>query len=79
MAEDSDAAQLRGIDPRAISRWSFAFGGTFAALTGCLAAPLLSASTTLGGLLLLKGFAAAAIGGGHRRGPSAAWAATAAR
>ena len=69
VAEDSDAALLRGINPRAISRWSFAFGGAFAALTGYLAAPVLSASTTLGGLLLLKGFAAAAIGGlGSNRG-----------
>ena len=73
VAEDRDAALLRGIDPRAIGRWSFAFGGAFAALTGCLAAPVLSASTTLGGLLLLKGFAAAAIGGlGSNRGALAA-------
>jgi branched-chain amino acid transport system permease protein len=69
VAEDRDAALLRGIDPQAISRWSFAFGGAFAALTGYLAAPVLSASTTLGGTLLLKGFAAAAIGGlGSNRG-----------
>ncbi len=69
VAEDRDAALLRGIDPQAISRWSFAFGGAFAALTGYLAAPVLSASTTLGGMLLLKGFAAAAIGGlGSNRG-----------
>jgi len=69
VAEDRDAALLRGIDPRAISRWSFAFGGALAALTGYLAAPVLSASTTLGGMLLLKGFAAAAIGGlGSNRG-----------
>ena len=69
VAEDRDAALLRGIDPGAISRWSFAFGGAFAALTGYLASPVLSASTTLGGILLLKGFAAAAIGGlGSNRG-----------
>lgn len=73
VAEDRDAALLRGIDPRSISRWSFAFGGAFAALTGYLAAPVLAASTTLGGLLLLKGFAAAAIGGlGSNRGALAA-------
>ena len=69
VAEDRDAALLRGIDPAAISRWSFALGGAFAALTGALAAPVLSASTTLGGMLLLKGFAASAIGGlGSNRG-----------
>jgi len=73
VAEDRDAALLRGIDPAAISRWSFAFGGAFAALTGYLASPVLSASTTLGGILLLKGFAAAAIGGlGSTRGALAA-------
>ncbi len=69
VAEDRDAALLRGIDPRSISRWSFALGGALAALTGVLAAPVLNAATTLGGLLLLKGFAAAAIGGlGSNRG-----------
>jgi branched-chain amino acid transport system permease protein len=69
VAEDRDAALLRGIDPQAIGRWSFALGGAFAALTGCLAAPVLNASTTLGAMLLLKGFAAAAIGGlGSNRG-----------
>jgi branched-chain amino acid transport system permease protein len=69
VAEDRDAALLRGIDPISISRWSFALGGAFAALTGALASPILSASTTLGGILLLKGFAAAAIGGlGSNRG-----------
>lgn len=69
VAEDRDAALLRGIDPVSISRWSFALGGAFAALTGALASPVLSASTTLGGMLLLKGFAAAAIGGlGSNRG-----------
>lgn len=69
VAEDRDAALLRGIDPVSISRWSFALGGAFAALTGALASPILSASTTLGGMLLLKGFAAAAIGGlGSNRG-----------
>lgn len=69
VAEDRDAALLRGIDPVSISRWSFALGGAFAALTGALASPVTSASTTLGGMLLLKGFAAAAIGGlGSNRG-----------
>ncbi|MGJ7510902.1 branched-chain amino acid ABC transporter permease [Variovorax sp. GT1P44] len=69
VSEDRDAALLRGIDPTSISRWSFALGGAFAGLTGALASPVLSASTSLGGMLLLKGFAAAAIGGlGSNRG-----------
>lgn len=69
VAEDRDAALLRGIDPRSIARWSFALGGAFAALTGMLAAPILNASTLLGVMLLLKGFASAAIGGlGSNRG-----------
>jgi branched-chain amino acid transport system permease protein len=69
VAEDREAALLRGIEPASISRWSFALGGAFAALTGALASPVLSASTALGGMLLLKGFAAAAIGGlGSNRG-----------
>ena len=60
VAEDREAALLRGIEPASIGRWSFALGGAFAALTGALASPVLSASTALGGMLLLKGFAAAA-------------------
>jgi branched-chain amino acid transport system permease protein len=69
VAEDRDAALLRGIDPERLSRWSFLIGGAFAALTGVLAAPLLYASTGLGPALLLKGFEAAALGGiGNNRG-----------
>jgi branched-chain amino acid transport system permease protein len=69
VAEDRDAALLRGIDPRAIARWSFFFGGALAALSGFLAVPVLNASTALGTVILLKGFAAAAIGGlGSNRG-----------
>ncbi|MFO1159191.1 MAG: branched-chain amino acid ABC transporter permease [Reyranellaceae bacterium] len=69
VAEDRDAALLRGINPNRLSRWSFFLGGGIAALTGVLAAPLLYASTGLGPALLLKGFAAAAVGGiGNNRG-----------
>ncbi len=69
VAEDRDAALLRGIDPDRLSRWSFFLGGAVAALTGILAAPLVYASTGLGPSLLLKGFAAAAVGGiGNNRG-----------
>lgn len=69
VAEDREAALLRGIDPLRISSWSWALGGAFCALTGYLASPVLNASTAMGGALLLKGFAAAAIGGiGSNRG-----------
>jgi branched-chain amino acid transport system permease protein len=69
VAEDRDAALLRGIDPERLSRWSFFLGGMFAALTGLLASPLLYASTGLGPLLLIKGFEGAAVGGiGDNRG-----------
>ncbi|WP_395710774.1 branched-chain amino acid ABC transporter permease [Reyranella sp.] len=69
VAEDRDAALLRGINPNRLSSWSFFLGGAIAALTGVLAAPLLYASTGLGPALLLKGFAAAAVGGiGNNRG-----------
>jgi branched-chain amino acid transport system permease protein len=69
VAEDREAALLRGINPDRLSRWSFVLGGAFAALTGLLAAPLLYASTGLGPALLLKGFEAAALGGiGNNRG-----------
>jgi branched-chain amino acid transport system permease protein len=69
VAEDREAALLRGIDPGRLSRWSFFLGGAFAAMTGILAAPILYASTSLGPELLLKGFAAAAVGSiGNNRG-----------
>jgi branched-chain amino acid transport system permease protein len=69
VAEDREAALLRGIDPGRLSRWSFFIGGAFAAATGILAAPILYASTSLGPELLLKGFAAAAAGSiGNNRG-----------
>ncbi len=69
VAEDRDAALLRGIDPDALSRWSFFLGAGFAAMTGLLAAPTMYASTQLGPSLLVKGFEAAAVGGiGNNRG-----------
>ena len=69
VAEDRDAALLRGINPNRLSSWSFFLGGGIAAFTGVLAAPLLYASIGLGPSLLLKGFAAAAVGGiGNNRG-----------
>lgn len=69
VAEDRDAALLRGIDPNRLSQWSFFLGAGFAALTGLLAAPIMYASTDLGPALLVKGFEAAAVGGiGNNRG-----------
>lgn len=69
VAEDREAALLRGISPESLSRWSFFLGGAIAALAGVLAAPLLYASIGLGPALLLKGFATAAVGGiGSNRG-----------
>ena len=69
VAEDRDAALLRGIDPGRLSMLSFAVGGVLAAMTGILAAPMMYASVGLGPLLLIKGFEAVAIGGvGSNRG-----------
>lgn len=69
IAEDREAALLRGIDPGSLGRWSFFLGAAFAGLSGVLAAPILYASTALGPGLLLKGFAAAAVGSiGNNRG-----------
>jgi len=69
VAEDRDAALLRGIDPERLSFWSFVLGGMFAGLTGVLAAPMLYASVGLAPVVLIKGFEAAAIGGiGNNRG-----------
>ncbi|MES2529511.1 MAG: branched-chain amino acid ABC transporter permease [Pseudomonadota bacterium] len=69
VAEDREAALLRGIDPGRLSMLSFAVGGLLAAITGILAAPTMYASVGLGPLLLIKGFEAVAIGGvGSNRG-----------
>lgn len=63
VAEDRDAAMLRGIRPDFLARLSFFAGGSLAGLAGLMAAPIMFASTGLGATLLFKGFAAAAIGG----------------
>lgn len=63
VAEDREAALLRGIRPDSLARLSFFLGGGMAALVGLLCAPIMFASTLMGALLLFKGFAAAAIGG----------------
>ena len=69
IAEDREAALLRGIDPNRLSWMSFLIGGVVAGMIGILAAPMLYASTGLGPLLVIKGFEAVAVGGvGSNRG-----------
>lgn len=69
VAEDREAALLRGVRPDRLARLSFVLGGGLAGLVGLLCAPVMFASTGLGAMLLFKGFAAAAIGGvGSNRG-----------
>jgi branched-chain amino acid transport system permease protein len=69
VAENREAALLRGIRPGAISRLAFMVSGLLAGLAGFLIAPVLYASITLGPLMLIKGFMAAAVGGvGNTRG-----------
>lgn len=63
VAEDREAALLRGIDPNRLAWMSFGVGGVVAAVIGILAAPMLYASTGLGPALLIKGFEAVAVGG----------------
>lgn len=69
VAEDREAALLRGIDPNRLAWLSFAVGGVVAGIIGILAAPMLYASVALSPLLLIKGFEAVAVGGvGSMRG-----------
>jgi branched-chain amino acid transport system permease protein len=69
IAEDREAALLRGIDPNRLAWLSFVVGGVVAGMIGILAAPMLYASSGLGPLLLIKGFEAVAVGGvGSNRG-----------
>jgi branched-chain amino acid transport system permease protein len=63
VAEDRDGARLNGISPLRLTIASFVAAGVYSAFTGVVAAPLVLASTSLGLLLLVKGFMALAIGG----------------
>lgn len=63
VAEDPDAARLNGISPLKLTMASFAAGAAYCAFAGIIAAPILLASTSIGLLLLVKGFMALAIGG----------------
>lgn len=63
IAEDRDAALLRGIDPARLGLLSCLASGALAGFTGILAAPMMYASVGLGPVLLIRGFEAVAIGG----------------
>jgi branched-chain amino acid transport system permease protein len=63
VAQDRDAAALRGIPIQRVSLLAFAIGGAIAALTGFLAGPVTSAFPAMGLNFALYGFIAAVIGG----------------
>jgi branched-chain amino acid transport system permease protein len=63
VAEDRDGARLNGINPFYLTALSFVAAGGYCAIIGLAAAPLLLASTSLGLMLLVKGFTAMALGG----------------
>jgi branched-chain amino acid transport system permease protein len=61
--QDADGARLSGIPIMKVVLWSFAIGGTFAAVAGLLMVPVTQASSNLASQLALYGFAGMAIGG----------------
>jgi branched-chain amino acid transport system permease protein len=63
VAQDRDAAALRGIPIQRLSMLAFAIGGAIAAFTGFLAGPITSAYPSMGLSFALYGFIAAVIGG----------------
>ena len=63
VAEDRDAAVLRGINMSGLSLAAFTAAGAFAAMTGVLVGPITYALPTLGVSLALGGFVAVALGG----------------
>jgi branched-chain amino acid transport system permease protein len=69
LAEDRDAALLRGVPANALTSISWMLGGALGMLAGVLDAPLSSPDVTLGFTILISGFLAVAIGGlGDNRG-----------
>ena len=69
IAEDREASLLSAIDPGRLAALSFLLSGAVAAAAGVLAAPILFASISIGGVMLIKGFEAAALGGiGQNKG-----------
>lgn len=63
VAQDRDAAALRGVNVRLVISLGFVMGGALAAVTGMLAAPLTLATVTVGLTFTFRGFTAAALGG----------------
>ncbi|WP_067174060.1 branched-chain amino acid ABC transporter permease [Microtetraspora niveoalba] len=63
MAEDREAAMLRGVNVRRLAFGAFAFTGALAGLLGLFVGPKTFAVATLGASLALKGFVVVAIGG----------------
>jgi branched-chain amino acid transport system permease protein len=63
MAEDREAASLRGINVRVLALGAFAASGVLAGVLGPVVGPKTFAVATLGSALALKGFVALALGG----------------
>jgi branched-chain amino acid transport system permease protein len=63
MAEDREAAQLRGVNVRMLTLGAFAVSGLLAGAVGPVVGPKTFAVATLGSALALKGFVALALGG----------------
>lgn len=63
MAEDREAAMLRGVSARMLALGAFALSGVLAGLAGPIVGPKTFAVATLGSSLALKGFVALALGG----------------
>ncbi|MGH2588980.1 MAG: branched-chain amino acid ABC transporter permease [Dehalococcoidia bacterium] len=63
VAQDRDAAALRGVNVRWVISLGFIMGGALAAATGMLAAPFTLATVTVGLTYTFRGFTAAALGG----------------
>jgi branched-chain amino acid transport system permease protein len=63
MSEDSEAAQLRGVNIKRLAVMAFIFSGLLAGALGVLVGPKTFAVATLGASLALKGFVVLAIGG----------------
>lgn len=69
LAQDREAAELRGIDFRRMSTLAFLIGGAIAGFGGFILAPLTLPSVAVGELYTFKGFIACAIGGlGNNKG-----------
>lgn len=63
VAQDREAADLRGINPLTMSKTAFLVAGVAAGIAGFVVAPAFGSDPTVGLVLTLKGFLALAIGG----------------